>query len=74
MTGICGIRPSDDNILVIRPLGTSLDSFKAEDIHYHGHSVDVCWNKDEGLTVTLDGDKTYFCKAGDNVKLEIVLE
>lgn len=74
MTGICGIRPSDDNILVVRPLGTSLDSFKAEDIRYHGHSVDVCWNKDEGLTVTLDGDKTYFCKAGDNVKLEIVLE
>ena len=74
MSGVCGIRPADGNVLVVRPLGTMLDSFKAEEIHYHSHVIDVCWEKTSGLTVTVDGDKSYFCAAGDDVKLEIVLE
>ena len=74
IAGVCGIRPADGNVLVVRPLGTMLDSFKAEEIHYHSHVIDVCWEKANGLTVTVDGEKSYFCAAGDDVKLEIVLE
>ena len=73
MTGICGIRPAAGNTLVIRPLGTSLDTFSATDIRYHGHRVDIAWDKNTGLTVTLDGGKTYSCEAGEGARVEIQL-
>ena len=55
MTGLCGIRPSEGNTMVIRPLGTSLDFFTVEEIPYHGHAVGIFWSKAEGLRVTVDG-------------------
>ena len=73
MTGICGICPSESNRLIIKPLGTSLDSFTATDIQYHGHSVDIEWNKQTGLRVTVDGNKDYFSSVSDKVILEIKL-
>ena len=44
MTGICGIRPSADNQLVIHPLGCDLDFFSTEDIRYHGHIATVLFH------------------------------
>ena len=73
MTGICGIRPSAGNHLTIRPLGTSLDSFSAEDIHYHGHLLSVEWDKASGLRVTVDSEKEYFCRAEEDTVLKIDL-
>ena len=73
MTGICGICPSEGNKLVIRPLGTSLDSFAASDIPYHGHILSVQWEKHSGLRVTVDGNREYVCSASDPVRLEIAL-
>lgn len=73
MTGICGICPSEGNKLTIRPLGTSLDSFAASDIPYHGHMLSVQWEKHTGLRVTVDGNKEYFCSASDNVALVIAI-
>lgn len=72
MTGICGICPSEGNKLVIRPLGTSLDSFSAPDIKYHGHMLSVEWDKHAGLCVTVDDSREYFCSASDHI--EIVIE
>jgi hypothetical protein len=74
MTGLCGIRPADGNRLTVRPLGTSLDFFSATDIAYHGHRVDVAWDKRKGLKVTLDGEAEYFCEAGEDVRVEIELD
>lgn len=73
MTGICGIRPSEDNRLIIRPLGTSLDYFSASDICYHGHTLKIEWSKSEGLKVTVDEDKVYFCDPDGEVMIEIKL-
>jgi hypothetical protein len=73
MTGICGIRPAEGDRLVIHPLGTSLDSFAATEIHYHGHIIDVQWNKTCGLRVVIDGNREYFSAAEGDVKLEIML-
>ena len=70
MTGICGIRPSLDNHLVIQPLGTSLDAFSASGIHYHGHTLSVEWNKKQGLRAIIDGNQGYFCSACDDVVIE----
>lgn len=73
MTGICGICPAEGNKLTIRPLGTSLDSFTASDIKYHGHMLSLEWNKTTGLCVTVDGSREYVCPASDYVAVEIVL-
>lgn len=73
MTGICGIRPLSVDKLVIHPLGTSLDSFSVRGVRYHGHNVDVCWNKQSGLKVCIDGDREYFCPSDEVVILEIDL-
>ena len=74
MTGVCGICPTEGNHLVIHPLGTVLDAFSAEDIHYHGHILAICWNKTEGLRVTVDGEKEYACDANSgDIRLEIKL-
>ena len=73
MTGVCGICPSADNKLIIRPLGTSLDSFAASDIYYHSHILSIEWNKKSGLLVTVDRKKEYFCPASNNVMIKINL-
>jgi inosine-uridine nucleoside N-ribohydrolase len=51
-----------------------LDFFSATDIAYHGHRVDVAWDKRKGLKVTLDGEAEYFCEAGEDVRVEIELD
>ena len=73
MTGICGICPSQENILTIRPLGTSLAFFAATDIPYHGHIISVQWDKHAGLRVIVDGGTEYSCSASDDIVLEIRL-
>lgn len=73
MTGICGICPDEGNILRIHPLGTSLDSFIVTDVHYHGHTVDIVWDKADGMTVTVDGAREFRCDPAANVQIEIQL-
>ena len=73
MTGICGIRPDESDILRIHPLGTSLDSFAVTDVHYHGHTVDIAWDKADGLTVTVDGTRKFHCEPAADVQIEIQL-
>lgn len=71
MTGICGIRPSSDDTLLIHPLGTSLESFSATDIRYHGHTLDIYWDQKDGLRVCKDGAECARCAAGNTVAVEI---
>ena len=73
ITGICGLIPSDGDQLVIHPLGTSLDWFVLEDVRYHGHSLTVAWDKQKGLTVTVDGEVRGTVPAEDAVKLTVAL-
>jgi len=72
MTGICGIRPSEGDRLVIHPLGTSLDSFSVSDVHYHGHTIGIDWDKATGLKVTVDGTREFCRDADTDIALEIV--
>lgn len=73
ITGLCGICPDQGNVLRIHPLGTSLDSFSLEDVHYHGHTLRIDWDKAVGLKVTVDGTREYFCSVGSDTDLEITL-
>ena len=73
MTGLCGVRPAEGNRLVIHPLGTSLDYFTVEGIHYHGHTLDISWSKAEGLRVAVDGTEKAFVPAGEKAEVQITL-
>ena len=73
ITGICGIRPAEGNRLCIHPLGVSLDEFSVSDVRYHGHSINVDWNKKVGLRVTVDGTREFFHDVSENITMEIEL-
>jgi hypothetical protein len=65
VSGLCGIRPSAGDTLVINPLvDTSIQYFFLDDVLYHGHKLSVIYDKDgnkykagKGLTVLVDGKK-----------------
>jgi hypothetical protein len=65
ISGLCGIRPSAGDSLVINPLvDTSIQYFFLDDVLYHGHKLSVIYDKDgnkykagTGLTVLVDGKK-----------------
>lgn len=71
MTGVCGIRPADGNMLTLNPLGTSLEHFKATDVPYHGHALGVSWSKEDGLTVTVDGEIRAHVDTPQRIEIEI---
>ena len=59
VTGICGIRPTLENTLTVHPLGTSLQGFALADVPYHGRVLDVEWDAELGLRLTVDKSREY---------------
>ena len=65
ITGLCGIRPSEGNTLIINPLvDNSINYFYLDDVPYHGHKLTLVYDKEgrkyklgKGLTVLVDGKK-----------------
>jgi len=55
ITGVCGIVPSLDDTLAIKPLGRSLDYFTLSNINYHGRIFDLSWSKSDGLSLSENG-------------------
>jgi glycogen debranching enzyme len=73
ITGLCGVRPSESDTLVINPLiDNSIEYFCLDEVRYHGHKLTVVYDRDgtrykmgKGLTVLVDGKKTGLFKMGD---------
>lgn len=65
ISGLCGIRPSQNDSLVVNPLvDSTIKYFMLKDVRYHGHNLTVVYDRDgikynigEGLTVFVDGAK-----------------
>jgi hypothetical protein len=63
ITGLAGVRPSDDDTLVIDPLvPDSWDYFALDNLRYRGHDLSIVWDRDgehyrrgAGLRVSVDG-------------------
>lgn len=62
LSGLVGIRPSADDVLVVNPLAdSSIKYFRAERIIYHGHEIAIQWDADgshygtKGLQIQIDG-------------------
>jgi len=66
ITGLCGIRPSEGDSLVINPIvDSTIQYFYLGDVAYHGHKLTVIYDRDgsqykfgKGLTVLVDGNKS----------------
>jgi hypothetical protein len=79
ITGLCGIRPSVGDTLVINPLvDNSIQYFCLDGVSYHGHMLTVVYDKDgsryhlgKGLTVFIDGKKSALLQ--ENNKMEAVV-
>lgn len=79
ITGLCGLRPSDNNTLVLNPLiDNSIQYFCLDDILYHGHRLSIVfdrtgtkYNKGKGLSVFVDGEKKALKKI--NEKYEVII-
>lgn len=63
LSGLVGIRPSADDVLVVNPLlDDSISYFRTQSIIYHGHEVAVQWDADgsqygtAGLQIEVDGE------------------
>jgi len=73
ITGLCGIRPSETDTLVINPLiDNSIEYFCLDDVIYHGHKLTVVYDRDgtrykagKGLTALVDGEKVDLFQTGD---------
>lgn len=63
VTGLAGLRPRDDDRLVVNPLiPRDWDWFALENVPYHGHLVSIVWDRDgsryrrgRGLSLIVDG-------------------
>jgi hypothetical protein len=73
ITGLCGIRPSESDTLLINPLlDDSIQYFFLDDVSYRGHKLSVIYDRDgsrykagKGLTVFVDGKKASLLKKQD---------
>lgn len=73
ITGLCGIRPSESDTLVINPLiDNSIEYFCLDDVLYHGHKLTVVFDRSgarykmgKGLSALVDGKKTELFKVGN---------
>lgn len=63
LTGVAGLRPSDDGFLTVKPLAPeSWDYFAADSITYRNHAISILWDRTgerygqgRGLTLLVDG-------------------
>lgn len=69
LTGLAGIRPGNENEVIIHPLFTpeNLSFFCADGILYHGHAITVLWDQTgekyragKGFHVYADGNEIFY--------------
>ncbi len=73
ISGLCGIRPTEGDSLVINPLvDNSIDYFYLDNLSYRGHDISVVYDREgtkynigKGLTVFVDGRKVELIKTGN---------
>ena len=81
ISGLIGIRPSEDTVLHINPLIPSgfWDYFYLGGVFYHGKEITIlydkdgsCYNKGKGFKVFIDGDEAFRAEKVQNVRIDIV--
>ncbi len=64
-----GVVPTADGTLELRPQVQGLEHFRLRGVPYHGHSLDITWDRPngeraysdapEGYTLTVDGEQVF---------------
>ena len=80
ITGLCGLRPSAGNSLVVNPLlpAGKWDYFCLDKVRYHGHDLSIVWDRygsryyaGKGLSVYVDGKLKANRKDMGRVRIEL---
>jgi hypothetical protein len=79
ITGLCGIRPSEENSLTINPLiDSTIQYFCLDNVSYHGHDISVVYDRDgkkynlgKGLIVYVDGKRATLKKVLGRYEINI---
>ena len=79
ITGLCGVHPSEGNVLEIKPLvDGSIKYFRLTDMQYHGHKITIVYDADgsrymtgKGLKVMVDGKKVRLSNKNGKYTVEI---
>jgi hypothetical protein len=79
ISGLCGIRPSAGDTLLINPLiDPSIKYFLLDNVMYHGHKLTVMYDHDgsryqtgKGLSVWVDGNKAMMLKTGNKYQVVV---
>lgn len=79
ITGLCGIRPSEGDSLVINPLiDPSIKYFFLNGVKYRGHDLAVIYDADGskynagvGLTILIDGEKAELINTNGKYKVNV---
>lgn len=80
ITGICGLTPSANNELRVKPLlpAGTWDYFCLDGVRYHDHRLTILWDKDgtryhqgRGLTVLVDGKSAARCADLGELRLKL---
>ena len=79
ITGLCGIRPSAGDTLVINPLvDNSIQYFCLDGVSYHGHTLTIVYDKDgsrynfgKGVTILIDGKKATLLQEESKTKVVV---
>lgn len=77
ISGLCGIRPTEDDSLTINPLiDSSIKYFYLDNASYRGHDVSVIYDEDgtkynigKGITVFVDGQKAELITTRNEYKV-----
>ena len=56
---VVGLVPSMDDVLELRPLPTELEHFRLRRLRYHGHELDVSWDRPGGERFYTDAEEGY---------------
>jgi len=68
---VAGLRPQDDDVLVVDPLPFGLSRFSLERVRYRGHDVAIRWDHGEGFSVVVDGRECARRARLERVELEL---
>ena len=79
ITGLCGIRPSEGNNLIINPIiDSTINYFCLDDVLYHWHYISIIYDRNgrkynlgKGLTVYIDGKKALSGKTGNKYEVKV---
>lgn len=79
ITGLCGLRPRNDNLLEVNPqfVESEIGFFCLENVAYHGHSITILWDRtgekhQKGFSIFLNGKQVHHSTSVEKVTVPLI--